>query len=228
MTPRAFVPCLALFWALAAAPTAQAEPMRFDFTSGSGFASISKGTSIIGSGDLGMNGEFITVDSAAGTLDNFKLTFGPSELITLSTPYGGFDSLIVDNLVVMPSGVSPVLATAMLPDGSHVFALQSVAVSGTVTAFSGQNATTFSFEDQLKGLSATVVRNGTVSGLMGIGIGIFPGELVNEAEDLTIKLDVAFAGEKMVSAPIPEPSSVILACVGALIVGGAIRRSQTH
>ena len=51
--------------------------------------------------------------------------------------------------------------------------------------------------------------------------------LVGEPEDLSIKLDLAFTGiQAPVSAPISEPSSVVLACVGPLIVGGAIRRSR--
>ena len=219
-----WTPILALFAVLAFAPSAQADPVQYNYSAGSGFMSVSQGSSIIATGDLNMNGEYIVVDSDLGTLDDFKLTFGPSELITLTTPYGGFDSLIVDNLVIMPDGLTNVLASVTLPDGTRMLTLQSIAVSGAVTAFAGEQETTFNFEERLQTLSATTVHDNGMAGMLGLSLGIFPGELVGEPEGLSIKLDLAFMGvQAPVSAPTPEPSSVVLAFAGALIVGGTIR-----
>lgn len=209
----------------AATPSAAlALPVTYLFDSGAATVTVSAGGNTVGTALLQMDGVFVTFDDALPELVDFRFTTAPSGAIALTTPYGGYDEIQVISSALAPTGGYANTGTSHLGGGDYFVSVGPVQTSGVFSAHDTTGALpdiveqAFSFTNTTPLIASLSIANGTLE-LTGITIAILPaGE---GGDPLVLKADVTWSG----AVPVPEPSSIALALVGALIVGLAARRA---
>jgi hypothetical protein len=217
---------VAFLVAVASPLAALATPVTYYFGAGAATVTLSAGATTIGAATLEMNGVYVTFDDELPSLVDFSFTTGASGTIVLSSPYGGYDEIEVLSSALSPGIGYTNLSASDLGGGSFFVAVSPVQSSGVFSASdsTGINpaivAQAFNFTNSSPLVANLSIANGTLE-LTGITLAVLPPG-IGDLEPLVISADVSWSSAQ----PIPEPSSIALALVGAAIVGFAVRRAR--
>lgn len=219
-------PLLLAVVALALSPrSALALPVTYFFNSGAATVTVSAGSNTVGTALLQMDGLFVTFDDALPSLVDFRFTSAPSGAIALTTPYGGYDEIQVLASALAPAAGYANNGTSHVGGGDYFVSVAPVETSGVFSAHDSTGvhadivAQAFGFTNVAPLVATLSISNGTLE-LTGITLAILPA--AEESAPLVLKADVTWSG----AVPVPEPGSVALAIVGALVVGVAVRRAR--
>ena len=221
--------------AIAFAGSAQAAPIYYQFASGQAAITVTKGATSLTpvAALLSLNGIFADFDQVAPALTNFQFTTTPNQAILLSSPYAGYDQIVVNSASMIPGVGYAHYAASILGGGNFSVAVYPVHVDGIYSAsFSGGppppavSSLPIMF-DNTTPLTATVNVNAGTFTLLGITLAVIavpynPLSPYNETIPLVVKADLTFQG--MVPVPVPEPG--VLSLVGVGLVGLAALRSR--
>jgi len=206
---------------------AQASATTFGFLGGNvrvtAFRSDDPGTLLVDE-IFPLSGAYVTFTPTPAGLPDFLLTI-PQSAFVLSSPYGGYDDIVLESAVLTPASgytTSGLQTTAFTwdVDGSpvEVNAVYS-AIDSTNTNAPIMNAALPAFNTSFSG---TVATDSTVIQLNGITLGLIPGAWVPvpETADLVVKGDITFFGV------VPEPATGMLFAVGLGGMALARRRNR--
>lgn len=218
---------LAPGWVLLAtllfAAQAQAAPITFFFTAGS--ADVTATTSVSGTvvvdTTIDLDGVFVTFDDAIPEVVDFSITAPQSSSITMTNPYGGFDTFVIESAIITPgTGFTNISVTSGGPDIWN-FLIAPVDIAGEYSAShtSGIPPAVMNlpvpFTDP-SALSGTINTDAMTFELLGITLAELDGSNFGETEDLIIKADITWSGV------VPEPGTATL--LGCGLAGLAARR----
>lgn len=202
----------------------QAAPISYAFASGTLTLSASVGGQLVGAPvTVALDGQQVTVDEAALSLDSLAFTISGATL-TLTTPYGGYDTIHLDAMSITASGGTLSFVPPADNPQEYGFQVGPVQVSGQYDATgSGPPITDAAFVFQTPSASGTLFvgsgpGGGTLS-LDGITVGAFWTS--GEQQPLVLKADITFQGA---SSVVPEPGAVALFGTGLGVVSLMLRR----
>jgi hypothetical protein len=195
----------------------------FYFTSGSATVTATAGgSSVLSATVVAIDGVFIEFDEAGnGQLVDFDITLPQSGTLNLSTPYGGYDQVVIESADLSPGIGFSNLNNQNLGGGIYTFLAGPTDINGVYSASDStltnppmMNVPVPFVDTSL--LSGTVnVTLGTLE-LTGITLTMLPGGAFGEANDLVVKADISFTGL------VPEPGTGLLMGVGLTLM--TIRR----
>lgn len=190
--------------------SAGATPVTYVFTGGSVDVTGTVGTSTLFSATgIPLTGTSVVFDAAGPTIDTFAIVGGPSGLIPMTAPYGGFDGFTLDALSLTPDTGYTNLSVTGGPT-SFGFTIGPVLASGTATAYVGATPImSIPFSETSPAMTGTLdIGSGTltITAIQLLVISGIPGEPV----PLVVKGDIVFTG--MVT---PEPAVALLLLVAA-------------
>ena len=202
----------------------QAAPITYTFQSGTITLSASVGGQLVGTPvTVALDGQQVTVDESVLTLDSFQFTLSDTTL-TLTTPYGGYDTIHLDSMSVTASNGSLTFLPPADNPQEYGFQVGPVQVSGQYDA-TGSGApisdTAFVFQNPSASGSLFVGSGpggGTLS-LDGITVGAFLTS--GEQQPLVLKADITFQGA---SSVVPEPGAIALFAMGLGVISLTLRR----
>jgi hypothetical protein len=208
--------CLASLPGVSAATT-------FYFTTGSATVTATAGSSTVLSPTVvTINGVFVDFDeSGNGQLVDFDITLPQSATLNLTTPYGGYDEVVIESADLSPGVGFNNLNNQNLGGGIYTFLAGPTDINGVYSA-SDSTLTNPSMMNVPVPFTDTSYISGTVDvtlgtlELTGITLTKLPAGLFGETDDLVVKADITFTGL------VPEPGTGLLVGVGVTLM--AIRR----
>jgi hypothetical protein len=208
--------------------TARAAPVNYMFASGTASVQVSTGGVEIGTGDLVLNGTFAIFDDATPELVDFEFTLVPIQMLNLTTPYGGFDQIVIESATLTPSatymqsfgfpkanpGEFQVGGGPVLIDAVYSAALSTGPPPDPVSDVP------LAFEAPVMTADITIGAMGHIE-ILQLDLAVLPGAMFDEPTDLVLKADLIFDGIAMV----PEPTSTLMLILGVSML--ALRRLRT-
>jgi hypothetical protein len=214
---------LALPVAVALAPVAaDATPVTYTTSGGSVTITASVGATIIGGPVVvGFTGSgSVTFDDAVPEVVDIMFSLASIGPITLSAPYLGYDTVTVHsttvNTAVGYDGTNVTLQLAGPPVDNYAYTIGPLKASGLFSASDSAgpppaNISFAPFNLLLPAASGTLFVNASTLSMLGVTIGVIPGNAALNIPDLVLKGDFELA------AAVPEPGTVAL--LGAGLVG---------
>jgi hypothetical protein len=193
----------------------------YTFTSGTATITATAGATTVMSGTVvSLTGVFVDFDDTGnGTLVDFLITLGPTPLLPLTTPYGGYDQVVIESADISPGIGFTNLFNLDQGGGLYSVLASPLDINGVYSA-SDSAAITPPVNNVPVPFTDTSAINGTVNIAMGtleltgitltsLPAGLFPGE----SDDLVVKADIAFTGM------VPEPATGMMLSLGLLWMG---------
>lgn len=205
-----------LIWAGAAT----ADPITYEFTSGSATLTVEQGGVEIGAATGLLTGTSLTFDAATLDLTDFEFVLAETS-ISLAPALAGIESLVIESAVFTPGTGYATLSGSDLGGGAYFVVGGPVDVDGTWRSEAPgaiNPSTSFSTTNPFLSADLSVV-GGSLSAL-----GITLGVLEIGGQQVTVKADLAFEG---LQPGIPEPSAAVLMAAGLLLVRKAVRRPRS-
>jgi hypothetical protein len=200
--------------------SASATPLTFYFSGGSAHVTATAGATLIVDETIDLDGAFVTFDPAVPEVVDFSITAGQSDPISMLTPYGGFDTFVIESANISPgTGYSNFVVSPTGPSTWSVL-IGPVDVAGVYSASSSGGAPpapVMNLPVPFSGAALSFM-NGTIDTdlmtfeLLGITLAEIPGSDLEfpEGDDLIVKADVTWFGA------VPEPSTALLLATGLL------------
>jgi len=201
--------------AIATLAAGEAAATTFFFTGGNvrvtAFRSDAPGTLLVDT-TFPLSGTFVDFSATPTGVPDFELTI-PQSPFTLSSPYGGYDDIVLESATLTPGVGYTTSGTSTGPfsydvDGSPVqvdAVYSAMDSSNTNPPIMGQPLPPFTTS-----FDGTVLTDSLVIQLNGITLGQIPGAWVPvpETADLIVKGDITFFGV------VPEPATGTLVALG--------------
>ncbi len=215
-----------LAWApialLVAAPSA-AVPQIYQFVSGQAHitANVVGQTTLLVDTVVALDGTFFQFDPSPVGVPSFEISIAPTGPIPMSASYGGYDTFVIESALLVP-GTGYGSTGIALGGGAYSVSMGPLDVNAVYSATDSTNTNPpannvpISFTNPT--LNASVDTDLILFELIGVTLGIIPGALVGEAQDLIVKGDITFVGQ------VPEPATGALLSLGLL--GLALRRAS--
>ena len=201
----------------------------FFFTSGTATITATAGAStVVAATVINIDGLFVDFDdTGSGQLVDFLITFPQSPLLNLSTPYGGFDQVVIESADISPGVGFNNISNVNVGGGVYTFLAGPTDINGVYSAYDSTltNAPVLNVPVPF---TVTSYINGTVNVILGtlelngITLTQLPGGLFGEPNNLVVKADIMFTGL------VPEPGTGLLVGMGLTMMAMKRRSRQTH
>jgi len=219
---------LCLLWFLAISTPAIAAPITYFFDTGSAHVTANRtsDTSLVADTTIGLDGVFVTFDTALGELIDFSITAPLSAAIPMVQAWGGFDTFVVESASIVPGGTYSSIFSSMIGPTNYSFLAGPVDVAGVYGAFNAGGPPPAPVSGVPVPFAGSSFLNGTIDTdtlvleLLGITLAAIPGASFGESDDLLVKADIMWTGV------IPEPSTVVLMGLGLISMASARRKGR--
>jgi len=208
--------------ALISLPGVSAATTFFFSTGSATVTATAGGNTVLSATVVSLDGVFIEFDASGnGQLVDFLITLPQSPTLTLTSPYGGYDEVVIESADLSPGIGFGNLSNQNLGGGVYSFLAGPIDINGVYSA----SDSTLTNPPQLNvpvPFTDTSFINGTVDvtlgtlELLGLTLTRLPAAFFGETNDLVVKADIMFTGL------VPEPGTGLL--VGAGLTLMAIRR----
>jgi hypothetical protein len=202
---------------------ASAATETYNFFSGYIDVTSTAGTDLVLDERIDLDGDFVVFDDAAPSLVSFRFTAPTTPTLTLLTPYGGFDTLVIESLELTP-GTAYASAGTQLTATTYSLNSGPIRVQSVYSASDSNNvnppASNIALDFETATLSSTVDLGIVMFELTGLTIGVIDGTPFGETDPLIVKGDVTFVGV------VPEPSTATMLGLGLAALAWRRRRSR--
>ena len=218
----------ALMFCAALLPTAaQAAPTMYAINGGTaGLSVVVNGTEVGNTVSGSLTGN-LTIDQSAQTIDEINVVLEPNIGLSLSSPYGGYDSIVIESASIAgglgytssqiaSTGTSFTVLGGPLEVNGTYGATDSLGVSPSASGIP-ITYTMQSLTGVVTSTSSVAFNAFTLNALNGAGFG--------ETDDLIIFATINITPSSL--TVIPEPSTALLVSMGlGLLADGSRRRSE--
>jgi hypothetical protein len=215
-----------LVWLLLVASPAIAAPVTYNFTSGTATVTATTdpgGATVLSTTVLPLDGVFVDFDAGTIDLTDLLITIPTTGVISLATPYGGYDQIVIESATISPGVGFGTLLGQDDGGGNYSFLVGPMDIDGV---YSASDSTLVNppamnmpvpFTDNSLISGSINIDTGTLT-LSGITLTTLSGAAFGETDDLSIKADIVFVGV------VPEPSAATLFGLGVVVIGCTRRR----
>lgn len=213
---------------LLAPSVSNAAPITYGFVGGElTLTGFSAGGALFDPVTVALDGVQVTVDTMTPELVSLELTAGGPIELNLSTPYAGYDQIVIESLSLSggPGLLIPIPGPGS-PD-EYFYVVNPLTRSGVISASGPGVPAVGPAPFSSDGAAADTLFIDPAANeltLSGVTIGSF-GPVGGEPDAITIKGDFVFRGSS--DAPIPEPSAALVFAIGMTTFASArrLRRS---
>jgi len=211
---------VSLLWALLIAGPASAVPITYYYVGGQAEVTVTTdpgGVTILSTTVLPIDGVSVTFDADTVDLTGFLITIPTTGILSLDTPYGGYDQVRIESADLSPGIGYTTLLGSDDGGGNYSFVAGPIDINGIYSAFDSTNT-----NPDLLNIAAPFTDSSLISGsinintgeltLNGITLANLDGAAFGETDDLSIKADITFIGD----STIPEPRTASLLALGLL------------
>ena len=210
------------------ASSANAVPTTFTFVSGQAVITASAGATLIVSDVVDLDGTFVDFETSPVGITDFVFSIGTSAPIAMLTPYGGYDTFVIESALLTP-GTSFSSSGLFVGGSEYSVSMGPIDVDAVYSAsdstLTNPPASNIPISFTNPTLNATVDANLVTFEMVGITLGVIP-PLPGETSPLVVKGDITFVGI------IPEPTTGLLVGMGlfGLALGRkrSLRKSVSH
>ncbi len=202
-----------------------AAPIRYEFDSG--FVTLTAsvgGVAIADPVTASLSGTQVTIDEdpMAPQLVSIQLDVAGPIPIVLTTPYAGYDDIVLESLSLSGSSGLLVPLTPGPPTAEYFFLVNPLAIDAVVSADGPPPIESLAVGTEAPASGSLFVSSELNQlSLSGITIGSFAPFGV-DSPPLVVKADFVFSG-----SPIPEPNAALLFLVGTLTLTSWTRSKRT-
>ncbi|MBI83303.1 MAG: hypothetical protein CMJ81_08920 [Planctomycetaceae bacterium] len=222
---------LVVVWLLTPPVTTDASPIVFDILPGgtaTAFVSLG-GSTIADFGFSGMTGS-VTLDSSTSELLQVDMTIGGSNLVTLSTPYGGYDEF---RIAATELDSSTGFSSSVVTETAGTFHMTAGPVTvetnwdrGDSTGGNPASVATSTFDPVDLLTLATPLAGGNVLVQLNTILAVIDPATFSLASPETQNL-ITVGDFSFEAAPVPEPAGLLLLACGIAVVAATGRRRQS-
>jgi hypothetical protein len=179
---------------------------------------------IIGSNTSSLTNGSFTLDASSQSLDDFSITLEPDQILNLSSPYGGYDTVTIETatLSAQPGFLSTLIGST---GGSYTVLASPLGVNGSWGGSSSTGALSPVSNQPIvysvPSLTAMIGSGPTIF-INAITLNSLDGAFVGESEDLVVIASVNISSAVVV----PESSTAFLLGIG--LAGFSWIRSRRH
>ncbi len=182
---------------------AHAVPITHPVVSGTAQIRVFVGATEIGSTNTTLLGGSVVIDHTAQSLDAVAITLGPNIPLSLSTPYGGYDNVVIENVSVSDgAGYTSTLLSSIGSTFQVSAGPLDVAGSWGATDSGGTNPPAANVPIGFSVPLLLAIVNGSLE-MNGVTLAAIDGTPFGETEPLQILADLQIA-------LVPEPGTAVL------------------
>lgn len=201
----------------------------FYFTSGTATITATSGAStVLSTTVVSIDGLFVDFDeSGSGQLVDFFISVPQTPVLTLTTPYGGYDEVVIESADISPAIGFSNLNNQSVGGGVFTFLAGPTDINGVYSAMDSTLVTPALMNAPVPFTDTSLI-NGTVDitlgtlELTGITLTRLSGAFFGEANDLIVKADIVFTGV------VPEPGTALLLGLGLSLMAIRRRSIESH
>ena len=211
---------LALAGALLITSTeARAVPVTHPMGSGTAQIRVFVGATEIGSTNTTLLGGSVVIDHTAQSVDAVAITLGPNIPLSLSTPYGGYDNVVIENVSLSDAaGYTSTLLSSIGTTFQVAAGPLDVAGSWGATDSGGTNPPAANVPIGFSVPTLLAIVNGSLE-MNGVTLAAIDGTPFGEPEPLQILADLQFVLA-------PEPGTAVLLGFSLATLSAAARSKK--